>query len=294
MEPDPSSPIRNVSDTALWVALYRAQESARIDAHFQDPFAERLAGHRGKQILANQKRVKHLSWPFVARTYLFDLYIQQCLDDGVTTVINLAAGLDTRPYRMNIPGHIQWIEADLPDMIRYKEEQLDDEAPTCQLKRYQVDLSDAPERRKFFSSLQSDPSKTLVLSEGLLVYLGESTVVELSNELNKDYHFKYWIIDLGSPALVKMMNQRIPDLGRSGVELIFGPVNGLQFFENMGWSDKKHASLLKTSNKLKRIPFFMRLFAMFPDPKPPFKKQYWSAVCLLENSSQTRKPIPSL
>ena len=31
------NPIRNVSDTALWVAVYRAMESERSDAHFHDP-----------------------------------------------------------------------------------------------------------------------------------------------------------------------------------------------------------------------------------------------------------------
>jgi O-methyltransferase involved in polyketide biosynthesis len=40
-------PIRNVSDTARWAAHYRALESAREDALFLDPLAQRLAGDRG-------------------------------------------------------------------------------------------------------------------------------------------------------------------------------------------------------------------------------------------------------
>lgn len=42
-----SSPVTGVSDTARWVAVYRAWESARPDALFHDPFAQRLAGDRG-------------------------------------------------------------------------------------------------------------------------------------------------------------------------------------------------------------------------------------------------------
>jgi O-methyltransferase involved in polyketide biosynthesis len=42
--------IRNISDTALWVAVYRARETDRPDAVFRDPFARRLAGERGEQI----------------------------------------------------------------------------------------------------------------------------------------------------------------------------------------------------------------------------------------------------
>src|SRR5437773_1190282 len=42
--------IRSVSDTALWVAMYRAYESERADALFSDPYARRLAGPRGEAI----------------------------------------------------------------------------------------------------------------------------------------------------------------------------------------------------------------------------------------------------
>jgi O-methyltransferase involved in polyketide biosynthesis len=31
--------IRNISDTARWMAVYRARETERPDAHFRDPFA---------------------------------------------------------------------------------------------------------------------------------------------------------------------------------------------------------------------------------------------------------------
>jgi O-methyltransferase involved in polyketide biosynthesis len=46
MSPEPL--VRNVSDTARWVAAYRAMESARPEALFKDPFAERLEGERGQ------------------------------------------------------------------------------------------------------------------------------------------------------------------------------------------------------------------------------------------------------
>ena len=43
-------PLRHISDTALWVAVYRAQESERTDAVFRDPYASTLAGDRGTAI----------------------------------------------------------------------------------------------------------------------------------------------------------------------------------------------------------------------------------------------------
>jgi len=44
------TPLRHISDTALWVAVYRAEESERTDAVFRDPYASKLAGERGTQI----------------------------------------------------------------------------------------------------------------------------------------------------------------------------------------------------------------------------------------------------
>ena len=48
--------LRNISDTARWVAFYRAMESERPDALFHDPYARRLAGERGEQIVRSLPR----------------------------------------------------------------------------------------------------------------------------------------------------------------------------------------------------------------------------------------------
>ena len=44
-------------------------------------------------------------------------------------VVNLAAGLDTRPYRMDLPSSLLWVEVDLPDLLDYKEGVLKSESP---------------------------------------------------------------------------------------------------------------------------------------------------------------------
>ena len=110
--------IRDISDTARWVAVYRARETDRPDALFRDPFARRLAGQRGEQIAAvmpfgDGKQ----AWPWVTRTYLFDQFITEQVAQGVDTVINLAAGLDARPYRLPLPAALRWVEVDLPELL---------------------------------------------------------------------------------------------------------------------------------------------------------------------------------
>src|SRR5512138_1155580 len=94
--------IPHVSDTARWVAAYRAHETERPDALFRDPLARRLAGERGEEISRTVKLGAMGEWPMVARTLLFDAFVTSEVARGVDTVVNLAAGLDTRPYRMSL------------------------------------------------------------------------------------------------------------------------------------------------------------------------------------------------
>src|ERR1700723_2222994 len=125
--------VTNVSDTARWVAVYRAWESARPDALFKDPYAERLAGERGRAIAAKMPRQARRGWPMVIRTLLMDDLITTSIAEGCDRVLNLAAGLDTRPYRMTLPASLDWVEADLGPMIDEKEKLLEGEKPHCQL-----------------------------------------------------------------------------------------------------------------------------------------------------------------
>ena len=54
--------MRNISDTALWVAVYRAMETDRPDAIFRDPFARKLAGERGAEIVKSIPRGAQGAW----------------------------------------------------------------------------------------------------------------------------------------------------------------------------------------------------------------------------------------
>ena len=120
--PQKSEPlIRNVSDTARWVAVYRAQETERPDPIFRDPFARKLAGERGEQIAKLMPLGADNSWSMITRTYLIDELIKAELQRGADLVVNLAAGLDSRPYRMPLSPSLRWVEVDLPEILDYKE-----------------------------------------------------------------------------------------------------------------------------------------------------------------------------
>src|SRR6516225_11665539 len=160
--------LRNISDTAHWVAFYRALESERPDALFHDPFARRLAGARGARIAEGSTFANRNAWSFVARTVLIDRLISDAVANGADMVVNLAAGLDARPYRMALPPHLQWIEVDLPDLLAYKTEQLASETPRCAMERVALDLSNVAARRQLFDRLSVRAKAVIVVSEGLV------------------------------------------------------------------------------------------------------------------------------
>jgi methyltransferase (TIGR00027 family) len=276
--------LRNISDTALWVAIYRARESERNDAVFRDPFARKLAGERGEQIAGEMQRGMSYEWPYVSRTYCFDKIVEDCVNDGADTVVNLAAGLDARPFRMELPGSLRWIEVDLPDMIDYKQEALAGETPRCQLERVKLDLTDQPARRELFARIGAGSKRCLVLCEGLLVYLSREEVIEFARDLHAQENFTDWGIDLCTPGLLKMLQKNLSALERVNAPLKFAPEEGPDFFTPLGWRPVEIASSLKVAAKLHRLPLLFRLFALLPDSKGRKPNAVWGGVIRLTRS----------
>lgn len=274
-------PIRNISDTALLAAVYRARENERPNALFRDPFARRLAGARGERMADSMPFSNRHTWSWLARTYLFDRFIADHVQQGVDMVINLAAGLDARPYRMALPSTLPWIEVDLPDLLAYKEEILGNEKPACALERIRLDLADGSARRRLFEQLGRRARRALVITEGLIIYLTPEEVGSLAQDLARPPGFERWVLDLASPALVRMLQKKMGGpLTQAGAPLKFGPAEGPAFFVPYGWKPVEARSLLHTAARVKRLPFWMRLFAFFPDAFPDQGKRPWGGVCL--------------
>jgi methyltransferase (TIGR00027 family) len=273
--------IRNISDTALWVAVYRARETQRPDALFRDPLAAKLAGERGEQIARSMQFGERHAWSYVARTWLVDQMIAKQIQQGADMVVNLAAGLDTRPYRMDLPRSLRWIEVDLPPMIDYKEQALSGEKASCELERVRMDLSNVEARRELFAGLGRRAKKTLVISEGLIVYLTRDEVGMLARDLAAPASFQFWVLDLISPGLLRMLQKNLGNpLTAAGSPLKFGPEEGPDFFLPYGWRPVQVDSLLKTAGRLKRLSLGMRLVSMLPASNGRQGSRPWGAMCL--------------
>jgi methyltransferase (TIGR00027 family) len=226
--------IQDVSDTAFMVAIFRALETERTEPLFRDPLASRLAGDHGRRILASVPRTFVGAWSVVIRTVIIDEFIQAAVAEGVDTVLNLGAGLDTRPYRMALPPSLHWIEVDYPHVIELKEARLVDERPSCRLDRIKLDLTDQSSRKRLFAEVSAPATKILVLTEGVVPYLTEGDVAELADDLRQVEKVCYWIIDYFSPEAIRY-GQRMRARFMRNAPFRFAPKDWFSFFDRHGW-----------------------------------------------------------
>lgn len=255
-------PIENVSDTARWVAVYRAMETARPDALFHDPYAERLAGERGHEIVREMKRGRQMAWAMIVRTAVFDeMILDRVNEHGVDTVINLAAGLDTRAWRLRLPSTLQWFDVDLPAMVEYKQSLMRGEQPACRYEAVSADLTSDAARDEVLRRLAGVARTALVVTEGLLIYLTEAQVASLARALHALPSIRWWITDMANPMLLQIMLRmwgKNVEAGRAPFQ--FAPADSAAFFAPLGWREIEHRGGMDEARRLNRQMKFMWLW----------------------------------
>jgi methyltransferase (TIGR00027 family) len=247
------SPITHVSDTAFWVATYRADEGERADALFHDPLAARLVEGRGRAIAAGMADAERLAWAIPIRTRMIDDMLAEAVAAGCDAVVNLGAGLDTRPYRLALPPSLQWIEVDFADTIAFKEERLAGETPRCRLRRVPLDLADAAARRALFDEIDAGARKVFVMTEGVVPYLANAEVAALADDLHARPHFAYWLLDYWSSRIMRL--SRIHRRRRQQMRnapLKFRPDDWTAFFVARGWRVKETRNYVDEAIRLRR------------------------------------------
>jgi methyltransferase (TIGR00027 family) len=279
-------PIEHISDTARWVAVYRTMETERPDAIFRDPFARRLAGDRGEEIVSSMKRGRQTAWAMIVRTAVFDEIILSRVREGVDLVVNLAAGLDARPWRLALPPSLRWVDVDLPGILGYKTESLREATPVCRYEAIATDLTDGAARKALFTRLGTESRKALIVTEGLLIYLTAEQVGELARDLHAVPSFRWWLIDIGSPRLLKMMNKMWgKTLTAGNAPFRFAPAEGTAFFRQFGWREAEFRSMMEEAHRLKRempMMWFWRILGRFYPKKTRAEFRRMSGQVLLE------------
>jgi methyltransferase (TIGR00027 family) len=245
------SEIRHVSDTALWVATFRAREGQRVDAAFDDPLASVLAGERGRAISRAISRSAMVEWGMIIRTSAIDRLINEALISGVDMVLNLGAGLDTRPYRMKMPATLRWIELDFPHIVELKNVRLADHKPVCALERVGIDLLDRPLRSELLAKYGTMSKNTLVITEGVLGYFSVPDAALLASDLRAISSIRHWIQDFDNQG-----NQNREPRGwerkLKAAPFQFKVKNWFEFFSQYGWTPAKIISNFDESIRINR------------------------------------------
>jgi methyltransferase (TIGR00027 family) len=248
--------IRDVTDTARWTAAYRALETEGKNPLFRDPFARRLAGDRGFEIAAIVKS-RPTQIGVTLRTAVFDRLIPRVLaETRAQAVLMLATGLDARPYRLDLPGSLHWVEVDLPELVAYKEPLLAEQTPRCLLERVPLDLSDRDARRALFADVAGRFERVLVIAEGLLGYLAPEDVASLACDLAEHPQFVEWDTDLnGSQVSERVLDAAKEHKAEGQAQIKFAPAENTAFFEPHGWSEREYLNLFEEAHKLGRNGF---------------------------------------
>jgi methyltransferase (TIGR00027 family) len=242
--------ISGVSDTALWTAAIRAREQARPDAVFRDPLAATLAGERGRRIARSIPRPAMVAWGVVARTSAMDRLIYQALETGVDTVLNLGAGLDTRPYRMNLTAALRWIELDFPALVAAKNSRLREHRPACSLERVGVDLLDREARNRLIAVCTATSKRALAITEGVICYFANDDVAALAEDLFAVPALRFWIQDFDNAG-----RRSVPAGWAKKLEaapFLFDAGDWFEFFRQTGWQSARTITNAEESERINR------------------------------------------
>jgi len=243
-----------VAETSLITAYCRALEHERPEACVRDRFARELAGARGRELLQRMSGPERVANGCIVRTYLLDRRILRWAGEHrAGMVINLGCGLDTRPYRLELPEPLRWVEIDHADVLAYKRTKLEPFAPTCRLEAVALDLRDTERLRCTFEHLMGSQESVLIVSEGLLTYWTAEAVAALARELQTWTQVEGWLTDLVSPAALRSMQTEIvSETGEHRAALCFAPERGSAFFERYGWTALCTESCVRESRLLNR------------------------------------------
>ena len=194
---DQHGPLRGVGKTALGMALVRAQESRREDRLFDDPYAQAFADAAAGAFSAEPAAAGEwtrggplarlgevFAFHAAIRTRFFDDYLLGAAAAGCRQVVLLAAGLDSRAFRLPWPAGVRLFELDLPDVIGFKETALArrDAKPACERTVIPADLR-GPWPARLTAAGFERAARTAWLAEGLLLYLTAGEAVGLLTDI---------------------------------------------------------------------------------------------------------------
>jgi O-methyltransferase involved in polyketide biosynthesis len=157
---------------------------------------------------------------------------------------------------------------DFPHMVQYKNQQLADQKPRCQLTRIELDLTDRITLHRELAIINSTAKKALVITEGVTLYLTVGQVDDLAADLRAQTNFVYWINDYVSPRVMKALGRRrMRDFRNAPFQ--FAPPDWFAFFAKAGWKARQIKYLVDESPRIGRripVPWWGRILLWISPP----------------------------
>ncbi|MCM1135959.1 MAG: class I SAM-dependent methyltransferase [Clostridium sp.] len=193
--------IQGVPETMLQTLYARAAYSRQKNAKFYDDKAVEIVSCMDYDFsLAENDAV--MSKGVIARTILLDRMAGDFIRENPTgTVVNIACGLDTRAYRLNIGPSIRWYNLDLPETIEVRRLFLEEEGHISMIAKSAMDESWA-------EMVEEPEGRTLVVIEGLSMYLSERDVKKILGIISKRFASVEVIMEVMNPWIVKNIKEK--------------------------------------------------------------------------------------
>ncbi len=229
-----------IAKTSLLTAAMRAMETKRNEGDgrlFSDPYAELLAGKEGLALLQKALAESGEQPAIAVRTQFMDEKIKEAIKNGVRQIVILAAGMDTRAYRLSLPKGTRVFELDRQEVLDYKQEKLSKLQPHCARQTLAVDLREEWHNKLLQAGL-SRTEQTLWLVEGLIMYLDKSQVSILFGRLSEiALPNDILLFDVLSRTLLEAphMKKQLQFLESIGAPWRFGENEPEKFMEDFRW-----------------------------------------------------------
>ncbi|NEO57080.1 MAG: SAM-dependent methyltransferase [Okeania sp. SIO3B5] len=242
--------------SARLMAAMRAKESKRLDSLFNDPFAGELAGEEALTFLEQNFKAQDQAY-VILRTHFFDNFLLSTSTE-VDQVVILAAGMDTRAYRLPWSSAIKIYELDRLQVLEIKKTILQEVVPKCQHYHIGADLTQPWTHLLLAQGYQSKLPSVWLL-EGLLVYLDESEVHQLLKIISElATTGSYLGLDLNNVKGVENVDEPYKSYFR------FGCDDPEELLAEYGWE----AEAIEVVDK--RVHFDLERFSnLFPSPDIP-------------------------
>ncbi|WP_035795665.1 class I SAM-dependent methyltransferase [Kitasatospora mediocidica] len=228
-----------VSYTAQWMAAARAQESEREDALFVDPLAQDLAAPRGFELIERYAGGGLLPFISIRTRYLDDAIRDVLATSGIQQVVLIAAGMDTRSFRLDWPEGTEVYEVDHALLIAEKRRRLDALGAEPRTDRREVSADLTGDWMPSLEAAGFDRDRpTLWVAEALTFFLTEEQAAGLLQLLaSASAPGSHLAFDILGRALLRSPFSKpfLDTLAADGTPWIFGTDEPEEFLTANGW-----------------------------------------------------------